>query len=345
MKSLKRNILFGVVLVLFLSLYGVNYAKASDNDEFVIENGELTQYNGEGGDVAVPENVTKISSMVFTDNDDASNITSVSIPENTVKIESGTFINCKNLRQIIVDAKNKQFISENGILFNKDKTILLTYPAGKVGSYIIPNTVNRVNEYAFYNCIGLDNIGIPSSVTVIGGEAFWRTGLVFLEIPRTVNTIESNAFSNCEKLVNVSIPSNLKLFSGACFMNTPWLANKRKENKYVVINSILVDCTIAGPKIKVPNNVKVISYGVYSFEDENAVLISEIYIPEGVTTIQDGAFTLAGNIKKITIPKSVKKIGDSCFYGSTDKLIIYGYKGSYAQKFAKKQGIKFKTIK
>ena len=78
------------------------------------------------------------------------------------------------LESINVAAGNKYFSSEDGVLFNKDKTVLVCYPSGKTGSeYEIPSGVAHIGEYAFYNNLSLECVWIPSSVTSIGVCAFY----------------------------------------------------------------------------------------------------------------------------------------------------------------------------
>ena len=94
----------------------------------------------------------------------------------------------------------------NGVLFNKEKTVLHTYPAGKTGDkYNIPERVTYIEESAFYGCTSLTSITIPDSVTSIGSAAFKEcTSLASITIPETVSYISFWAFLGCTRLKNVT---------------------------------------------------------------------------------------------------------------------------------------------
>jgi len=101
----------------------------------------------------------------------------VTIPDGVTSIGNpfspGAFSDCTRLEKIFVDDKNLAFSgSADGVLFNKDKTRLVCYPAGKAGSYAIPTNVTSVGSSAFSGCSRLTNVTIPRSVTNIGWYAF-----------------------------------------------------------------------------------------------------------------------------------------------------------------------------
>ena len=100
-------------------------------------------------------------------------LTSISIPEGVTSIGIYVFDSCSSLTSIEVDSVNANYSSEDGVLFNKDKTTLVAYPAGNTRtSYIIPSSVNSIDDNAFFFCESLTTITIPNSVTSIGRNAF-----------------------------------------------------------------------------------------------------------------------------------------------------------------------------
>jgi hypothetical protein len=76
------------------------------------------------------------------------------------------------LTSIIVEEGNTFYSSNNGVLFNHDKSTLIQYPEGKTGHYDIPTSVTSIGEFAFYSCRSLTSVAIPNSVTAIGDKAF-----------------------------------------------------------------------------------------------------------------------------------------------------------------------------
>ena len=126
--------------------------------------------------VTIPDSVTIIETVAFA----YSGLTSVTIPANVIRADE-VFSGCENLQTINVDPNNRQYSSQDGVLFNKEKSTLLLCPGGKV-SYTIPNSVTEIGGYMFNGCSKLENISIPTSIT----------------------SIKRNAFENCSNLKTVN---------------------------------------------------------------------------------------------------------------------------------------------
>ena len=163
--------------------------------------------------ITIPNSVTEIGDFAFSR---CTSLTNITIPESVLEIGEAAFWNCTGLLNIDVDSKNKKFCSVNGILFNKDESQLICYPAGKTDTeYVIPDTVNAIDRNAFENCISLKNITIPTICYQIGYSAFAGcTGLTgSITIPATV--IEGDAFKNCANLTSITFTKVYKINSGA----------------------------------------------------------------------------------------------------------------------------------
>ena len=125
----------------------------------------------------------------------------MTISNNVTSISNSAFFNCTGLTSINVDENNKNYTSEDGVLFNKDKTTLIKCPARKKDSYTIPNGVTTISDYAFSNCTELTNIIIPDSVTEIKNLAFYNcTGLTDITVPDSVIKIGAFIFDECNNL-------------------------------------------------------------------------------------------------------------------------------------------------
>ncbi|MDE7093848.1 MAG: leucine-rich repeat protein, partial [Oscillospiraceae bacterium] len=138
------------------------------------------------------------------------------------------------LQAINVSENNDYYSSQDGILFNKNKSVLIVFPArNAITEYTIPDRVKSVYDYAFtdcsnlqsviisenmveielgafYNCTALESVTISDSITTIGYNAFENcTALASITIPETVTTIENDAFKDCSALQSVMIPESV----------------------------------------------------------------------------------------------------------------------------------------
>jgi hypothetical protein len=114
------------------------------------------------------------------------------------------------LAAIQVEEGNACFLSDDGVLFDKDKTTLLCCPGGKTGCYTVPEGTTAIGTGAFYGCSRLTSIIIPESVTSVGGFAFSRcSSLTSIAISQNITRIREGAFSLCPRLVSVAIPGGV----------------------------------------------------------------------------------------------------------------------------------------
>ncbi len=143
---------------------------------------------------------------------------------------------CNFLKSITVDNNNKFYYSEDGVLFNKEKTKLIQYPVGNNrGEYIIPNGVETISGNAFKGCTSLKNVSIPEGVESIGIFAFWNCeNMDNIEIPKSVKRIDDYAFYSCGSLSSVT----LKKESPENYANNIFWASDSNLKIYVPNESI-----------------------------------------------------------------------------------------------------------
>ena len=162
--------------------------------------------------IKIPEGVTSIGRETFYN---CSSLTSVTIPEGVMSIGSSAFYGCNSLSTITVANGNANYASVDGVLFNKECTTLVLYPAGHGAAYQIPEGVTSVGEGAFDDCSSLTSVTIPESVTSIGDYAFQEcSSLTSVTIPEGVTEIERGTFHNCTSLENVTLPEGLLSIEG-----------------------------------------------------------------------------------------------------------------------------------
>ena len=142
--------------------------------------------------IQIPNNVVKIGDGAFTNCD----FETITIPEKVTSIGVQTFNGCLNLSSIEVVPNNNSFSSQDGVLFNKDKTELIRCPSGKTGDFVIPDSVSSISDYALRDCTMLTNLVIGKNITSIKEYTFFDSRIPTLIIPDTVTSIEPYAFAH-----------------------------------------------------------------------------------------------------------------------------------------------------
>ena len=167
--------------------------------------------------VTLPNNLTQIGTKAFSN---CLDLLEIVIPRSVGYIGAGAFSYCTQLAGIQVAEDNPYYCSVDGVLFDKSKTTLMLYPAGKIGRYTVPDGVTCICDSAFSGCTGLSDVTLPRSVTRIGNQAFSGcTGLIRITIPGSVTSIGSNAFAGCSGMQaaffqGISPVMGTEIFSG-----------------------------------------------------------------------------------------------------------------------------------
>ena len=266
--------------------------------------------------ITIPGSVTSIGNYAF---ERCESLTSVIIPDSVTSIGSSAFFDCVSLKSIEVSGNNKNYTSLDGVLFNKDKTELITYPAGKTDSeYVIPNSVTSIGYSAFENCTSLTSVTIPNDVTSIGYGVFQGcTSLTSVTIPNSVTSIDSSAFSSCTSLIGITIPNSVTSIGYGVFQDCTSLSSVTIPNSATSIgDSAFYNTAYYNDESNWDNGVLYISDCLidtnYNFDST-----TDYIIKDGTRIIADYALSHCDNLTSVTIPNSVTSIGDSAFYDCT----------------------------
>ena len=302
--------------------------------------------------VVVESGVTSVNSYAFAACD---NLETAVIPDSVTEISGWAFNGCENLSQVSLPATAvlgvNAFAKCTGV-----RTVKLTgtgdmvyYRALAGGNHIpwgvstqevtveLADGVTSISVGAFRSCGALSEIVIPDSVSLIGEEAFYESGLKRVAIPDSVAEIGKYAFFGCKSLEEISLPVNLEWPTG-CFTgctaiknvkltgegamplrasnSTPWSVGSEAGNQVTVEvgNGITELYGFSGctglTKVVLPPSAVI---GMDEFS--GCTGLEQITIPEGVESIGSNAFRNCKSLRSIELPDSVTEVGDGAFQG------------------------------
>lgn len=207
--------------------------------------------------ITFPDSVTHIDGNAF---DSCYALTTVELPRNLCDLAATAFMNCHALRELNISAENENFCTQNGILYNKDMTKLLHYPANKVEtSFTIPQSVQIIDKYAFYGCTQLQAIRVGSQVTTIEESAFSRCeNLNSIELSEGLTFIGSYCFASCSSLEVIEIPIGVTSISYGAFSSCDNLRTVHLSNTVTAIEMYAFENCISLQEITIPASVRIL---------------------------------------------------------------------------------------
>lgn len=254
---------------------------------------------------------------------------------------------------ISIPQDNTAYTTDNGVVYNKDKTILVYFPrtitttdgeyttSASIGPYAFYNTkltkititdgAKSIGKYAFANCYNLSEVTIADSVTEIGEGAFestssesYSSSLTKIILPSSIEEIPTNAFTFCTKLTDITIPEKVTKIGKSAFSNCAKLQNVNILGNVESIGEHAFSPCISLSKINLPDSVT--SIGNYAFmwgSTASMSLFTLNKLPTNLETV--GNYAFYGCSLKITeLPKNLTSIGAYAFYNTAIENITVG---------------------
>lgn len=241
------------------------------------------------------------------------------IPETVVSIAPGCFSNTA-LKQIEVSADNPKYTSYGDALYDKDKTVLIQYPVDSDNiTYKIPDTVIKIDSYAFAGATKLENIALPVNIESLEDHVFYNCKVlnkVDMSMCNKLRYVGESCFEASKKLSAVLLPN---LESVVAASDTGVLVmDKRVFAECSALAEIELPVGLASLGDMAFYNCKAL-YGskiTVSGETEGTdIVYTELIIPEKTTDIGASTFEGCSALVKVDIPSTVKTISKRAFYG------------------------------
>lgn len=255
------------------------------------------------GITAIPDQITKIGYGVFSG---CSSLTEITLPAGLQEIEYDAFYNCSALTKITIDESNENYTTVDGVLYNKDKTVLVSYPIGNErASFTTPSTLTKIMNNPFTNSKNLKEVTLNEGLKEVPYSAFNHSKIVSVNIPASVTRIGSFAFSDCSDLQTVAIADGSKLES---------------------IDMYAFASCESLQQIELPEGLKTIDERVF----QNCAKLSKVHIPSSVTKVGEKAFRNSAVLSNTMAINGIKYLDGWLVWsktGITEAEVYDGAKG------------------
>ncbi len=268
--------------------------------------------------VTFPGSVTNIGNHAFYE---CAALSSVNLPASVASIGAWAFGRCANLTSIAVDNRNAFYSSLNGVLLNKDQTVLVQYPGGKSGTYSVPGSVISIGgDPSLYNeglggfayCAGLTGIVMQNRVVELGNNAFRACiGLRSLTLPDSIAVVGHSVFAYCANLTSVALPDRLEQIPFTAFVGCTGLT-----------------------RIVIPDNVAEIGAGAFA----SCTGLSRAIIGSGVVSIGESAFWKCENLMGVYFWGNAPVVAGTNIFDYAENATVYylygaaGWEATFANR-------------
>ena len=246
-------------------------------------------------DVKLPDGLTSIGEAAFASDYAIEHIT---VPASVSYIGAGAFSDMSSLAEIAVESGSEYFTASDGALYDIGVSELYACPGGKTGSFIMPDTVRSIADYALMGC-KISSLNMPASLKTIGEAAFSLCSeLRHIIIPRGVVSIGESAFTECSALSSISVVNANTHYSA--FDGILYSADRSTLVCYPMGKE--------GKTFTVPDTVKSINGYGFAYS-----MLENVTVGDSVEEIGSYAFLLCEKLRRVNVGGGIVTVGDYAF--------------------------------
>ncbi len=250
--------------------------------------------------VVLPEGLTSAGDLVFYG---CKNLKKVVLPRSLKSVGDRIFYNCKNLTEIIIDSGNLSFEISDNVLINKEKKELVYYiplTTDEKTSYTVPDGIQSIGKYAFYNCENLESVVLPDSVLYIGEMAFADSNVLSsITLSKNLISLEGNPFSSCSALTDIKISAD----------NPNYMVKDHVLIQKADMELVAYPIGLTDPVYTIPEGIRTVGDSAFYYCQN----LETVRFPDSVISIGPNAFILCRNLNSAELPQNLKSIGENAF--------------------------------
>ncbi|MGN0813805.1 MAG: leucine-rich repeat protein [Candidatus Coproplasma sp.] len=298
-------------------------------------------------EINLPDNLTSVGDYAFSG---CSSLTSLTVPDGVTYLGLGAFSSCNSLESLTLPFVGQtkdtntylsyNFGSQNGYYYSyvpeSLKTVTVTnvdalgkyafYNCSRITSINLPDSITSIGDYAFYYTYSLQSVNLPEGIVSIGDNAFYYNyGLSEITLPQSLTSIGDYAFCGCSSLKSLTVPDGVTSMGLGVFNNcnslesltVPFVGQTKDTNAYFSYN---FGSQNANYYNSVPESLKTVTVTSVDALAQNAFYncsyVTNINLPEGITSIGDYAFYNTYNLQSVNLPEGIESIGRNAFYNN-----------------------------
>lgn len=236
--------------------------------------------------LTLSEGIRVIEEMAFSN---CSDLTEVLIPASVECLGDGVFSDCLAMTQIAVASESEHFVVRDDILYSKDLSVLVHYPAAKEEQeFTIPEEVRKIAGLAFASNYFLMEVMLGDHLEEVGSYAFARcSSLSFVSLPAQTTRLGVSPFHDCTMLLEIEVDPN-----NPCYSSIDGILYNKEQTQLIQYPAGLYD-----DFYKVPDTVREIAENAcYDAQD-----LEVLKIPAGIRKIGDMAFAFCDQLRDVEI--------------------------------------------